>query len=173
MTFYHGNRDFYISDKLAETYGFRLVKDYSIENICGRRVLMCHGDMLCANDANYHRARRVVRSPIVRFVLTRIPAALVGKLARLYRWWSKRAVSAKSAHVLGIDTETVRRHFAFGADVIVAGHTHNGSKREIRDPRAAESYLHPRRFRDRRRVHGVRSRGIRGEEHRRRRIRPA
>jgi UDP-2,3-diacylglucosamine hydrolase len=139
VTFFHGNRDFYIDDRMAETYGFRLVKDFSIENVCGRRVLMCHGDMLCANDKNYHRMRVIVRSPAVRFILTRVPAAIALKLARMYRWWSKRAVSGKSQHVLGVDANAVKAHLAHGADVVVAGHTHNSSRYEIETPEGTKT----------------------------------
>jgi len=134
VTFYRGNRDCYITGAIAREHGFRLVDDYSIESICGLRVLLCHGDKLCANDKNYHRASAIVRNPLIRFILTRLPVSLARELALFYRRWSVRAIASKSRHVLGIDDDAVRAHFALGADAIVAGHTHCGGRREVDTP---------------------------------------
>jgi UDP-2,3-diacylglucosamine hydrolase len=134
VTFYRGNRDCYITGAIAHQYGFRLVDDYSIENICGAKVLLCHGDKLCANDKNYHRASAIIRNPLVRFILTSMPISLARQLALFYRRWSVRAIASKSTHVLGIDDDAVRRLFALGADVIIAGHTHCSGRREVDTP---------------------------------------
>lgn len=124
VTFYHGNRDFYLDSEIAHRYGFSLVRDYSIEIILGRRVLLCHGDALCVNDASYHRMRAFLRHPVVEKVIRAFPAFLARAMARLYRAHSKRVVPAKSQSVLGPDEKAVREHFALGADMIVCGHTH-------------------------------------------------
>jgi len=124
VAFFHGNRDFYVDAKLAQAHGFRLVPDYAVETICGRRVLLCHGDMLCTNDASYHRVRAILRHPLTRAVLTRLPSTVALRLARAFRRHSAMTVSSKSQWVLGIDEGTLGRYFAKGADIIVCGHTH-------------------------------------------------
>ena len=114
----------YLDEEIASRHGFGLVRDYSIETICGRRVLLCHGDALCVNDASYHRMRAFLRHPIVEKAIRAFPAFLARAMARLYRAHSKRVVPAKSQSVLGLDEEAVREHFALGVDMIVCGHTH-------------------------------------------------
>ncbi len=124
VTFFHGNRDFYMDEGTAAAYGFTLVRDSSVEEICGKKVFMCHGDMLCRNDKNYHRMRAVLRNPLTEAVFTRLPAFVAERLARLARRESKRAVGAKTQWVLGIDDREVLAKLGEGADVVVCGHTH-------------------------------------------------
>ena len=124
VTFYHGNRDFYLQEETAKCFGVRLVRDFSIEEICGRRVLLCHGDSLCVNDLSYHKMKRILRHPLVEQVATLLPAFLINRLARLLRVHSRRVVSGKSQRVLGIDEAALRRRFSEGVDIIVCGHTH-------------------------------------------------
>ncbi|MHC4712736.1 MAG: UDP-2,3-diacylglucosamine diphosphatase [Planctomycetota bacterium] len=124
VTFYHGNRDFYLDEDIARRYGFTLVRDRSIEMICGRRVLLCHGDMLCVNDASYYVMRTFLRHPVTERVMRRTPALLTRAMARLYRAHSKRVVASKSREAFARDAKAVLEHFALGADVIVCGHTH-------------------------------------------------
>ena len=44
-------------------------------DLYGRRVLLMHGDTLCIDDHAYQRLRRIVRNPLVQFVLRRLSAA--------------------------------------------------------------------------------------------------
>ena len=134
VTFYHGNRDFYIDDALARDCGFRLVPDSSVETVSGRRVLLCHGDMLCANDVRYHRMKAVLRNPVTRAVITRLPASAGRFLAQLSRKASRREVAAKPQWVLGIDDAAVLDAFSAGADAVVCGHTHREGRREFPTP---------------------------------------
>ncbi len=124
VTFYHGNRDFYLDEDIARRFGFRLVRDRSIEMICGRRVLLCHGDMLCVNDVSYHVMRKFLRHPATERVMRRLPAFLTRAMARLYRAHSKRVVASKSRKAFERDTGAILEHFTVGADAIVCGHTH-------------------------------------------------
>ncbi len=134
VVYYHGNRDFYMDEKTAGSYGFRVVRDYSIENICGQRVLLCHGDMLCTNDISYHRARRVFRHPATERFARALPPFVARSLAKIYRFHSKRSVPAKARWVIGIEKDAVLRHFALGADTIICGHTHREGTVEFDTP---------------------------------------
>ena len=134
VAFYHGNRDFYVDEKLAARYGFLLVRDCSTETICGRRVTLCHGDMLCTNDVRYHLMRALLRNPVVAGVLTRLPAAFAMRLARGMRRRSARAVRSKAQWVVGINDDAVREEFRKGADVVVCGHTHKEGRRLFDTP---------------------------------------
>ncbi len=141
VTFYHGNRDFYIDEELARRFSFKLVRDYSIEEICGRKMLLCHGDMLCTNDVRYHRMRAFLRHPATERLLRHLPSLLARIAARRFRAHSKRVVAAKPQWVLGINDEAVAEHFALGADTIVCGHTHSEGTRVYQTSRGpAELY---------------------------------
>jgi len=131
VTFYHGNRDFYVDEDLARRFRFRLVKDDSIEQVCGQRVLLSHGDTLCTNDIKYQYMRAVLRCRLTAAVAKRLPVWAAERLARGFRRQSKREVAAKSQLVLGVDDEAVERSFARGADVIVIGHTHREGTRRF------------------------------------------
>jgi UDP-2,3-diacylglucosamine hydrolase len=134
VTFYHGNRDFYLGERTARRWGVRVVEDFSLEEICGRRVLLCHGDSLCINDLNYHRAKRILRHPLTRRIVRLLPAFVARSLARLYRAHSKRTVTKKARWVLGIDDEAVMDGFRRGADVVICGHTHTEGRRTFKTP---------------------------------------
>ena len=134
VSFFHGNRDFYIDDFLAREYGFRVFDDCCIESISGRRALLCHGDMLCSNDVRYHCMRRLIRRPLTRRVSAALPAAAGECVARAFRRYSGRATAAKSQWVLGIEDKAVLEHFAKGADVIVCGHVHQEATRAFSTP---------------------------------------
>jgi len=134
VTFYHGNRDFYLHEDTARRYGFRLVREYSIEEVCGRRMLLCHGDMLCTNDISYHRARRFLRHPATERFVRSLPPPAALTLAMMYRFCSKLIVPAKTRWVVGIERKAAERHFALGADTIICGHTHSEERLGIDTP---------------------------------------
>jgi len=134
VTFYHGNRDFYFDEETAERFGLRLVRDWSMEQIAGRKVLLCHGDMLCTNDLSYHRMRAILRHPAGIRVFRSLPAGAARSLAQLYRTYSKHTAGRKARWVIGIEPEAVLAHFARGADTIVCGHTHSEGKTEFETP---------------------------------------
>lgn len=131
VTVFHGNRDFYLDAGIAGRFGFRLVAQSATETLCGRKALLCHGDMLCTNDVSYHRMRAVLESPAVEWLVTHSPTALARAMARFSRRRSKLAVTGKTQRVLGINEGALRASFAGGADVIVCGHTHVESTRTV------------------------------------------
>lgn len=139
VTFYHGNRDFYLHEETARRFRMRLVRDFSIEEICRRRVLMCHGDELCVNDLSYHKMKRVLRHPLVERAARLLPAFLVKRFAHLLRVHSRRVVSGKSQRVLGIDEAALRRHFSQGVDAIICGHTHIEGRASYETPDGART----------------------------------
>jgi len=132
VSFYKGNRDFYVNADLAEKYRFRLVSDYSIEQVCGRRLLLCHGDGLCVNDRSYHRMKAILRHPVTETIVQNLPSPVARTLALLYRAQSRRGVPSKPGWVVGINDDEVLRRFRLGADAVVCGHTHEERRRTFR-----------------------------------------
>ena len=58
--FVHGNRDFLIGQKFAQTCGLHLLGDYEVVNLYGQPTLICHCDTLCIDDVNYQAFRKKV-----------------------------------------------------------------------------------------------------------------
>src|SRR5690606_36333436 len=87
--FIHGNRDFLISERFSRETGVQLLADGTQVELYGRRVLLMHGDTLCTDDAAYQRLRRIVRNPVVQFVLRRLSLKQRQKLAERMRAGSK------------------------------------------------------------------------------------
>ena len=62
-----------------------------------------HGDTLCIDDPDYQRLRRIVRNPLVQFVLRRLTLQQRQKLAERMRAGSK-------AHIASMDKAAPSHH---------------------------------------------------------------
>lgn len=124
----HGNRDFLIGRKFCEATGVRLLEDGSIVTLYGRRVLLMHGDTLCTDDHSYQRLRRIVRNPLIQFILRRLTLRQRQRLAERMRAGSKAHIESmdKAApYIMDVNPEEVVRTFQrYGVDCLVHGHTH-------------------------------------------------
>lgn len=79
--FMHGNRDFLIKEQFVKRTGCVLIEDPFLVEIYNKRLLLAHGDTLCTQDLSYQRFRRVVRSPLFKWLFLRIPFSLRKKIA--------------------------------------------------------------------------------------------
>lgn len=61
--FMHGNRDFLLGPKFAQTCGMTLLTDPTVLQFGGERWLLSHGDALCLDDTEYMQFRAEVRTP--------------------------------------------------------------------------------------------------------------
>jgi UDP-2,3-diacylglucosamine hydrolase len=126
--FIHGNRDFLIGRRFAKETGVKLLPDGTLIELYGQRVLLMHGDTLCIDDPDYQRLRRIVRNPIVQFVLRRLSLGRRQKLAARMRAGSKKHIESKdrtAPQIMDVNQGAVRRTFEQEhADAIVHGHTH-------------------------------------------------
>ena len=59
----HGNRDFLLAERFAETSCATLLPDPTLIDLYGRPTLLTHGDALCTADVAYQAFRRQVREP--------------------------------------------------------------------------------------------------------------
>lgn len=131
----HGNRDFLIGKRFCKETGAKLLHDGTIVDVYGKRVLLMHGDTLCIDDHSYQRLRRIVRNPLVQFVMRRLTLKQRQDLAERMRAGSKAHISAmdKSApQIMDVNQDEVRRTFErYGVDYIVHGHTHRPAVHEV------------------------------------------
>lgn len=134
--FIHGNRDFLIGRRFSAETGAKLLPDGTLIELHGRRVLLMHGDTLCIDDPSYQRLRRIVRNPLVQFVLRRLSLGQRQKLAARMRAGSKAHIESmdKAApQIMDVNQQEVVRTFQEEqADFIVHGHTHRPAIHEVR-----------------------------------------
>lgn len=124
----HGNRDFLLGARFCADSGAQLIDDGTIVDVYGRRVLLLHGDTLCIDDHAYQRLRRIVRNPVVKFVLRNLSLRQRQRIAERMRAGSKAHIDAmdKAApDIMDVNAEAVVQTFrAYGVDCMIHGHTH-------------------------------------------------
>jgi UDP-2,3-diacylglucosamine hydrolase len=134
--FIHGNRDFLIGRRFAAETGATLLPDPTLIQLYGQRVLLMHGDTLCIDDPHYQRLRRIVRNPLVQFILRRLTLPQRLKLAARMREGSKAHIASmdKAApQIMDVNQAEVRRTFEHQrVDYIVHGHTHRPAIHKVR-----------------------------------------
>jgi UDP-2,3-diacylglucosamine hydrolase len=131
----HGNRDFLIGERFCRETGVKLLKDGTIVDLYGKRVLLMHGDTLCTDDHAYQRLRRIVRNPLVQFVMRRLTLGQRERLAERMRAGSKAHIATMDAtrpQIMDVNAQAVRDTFAsYGVDYMIHGHTHRPAVHEV------------------------------------------
>jgi UDP-2,3-diacylglucosamine hydrolase len=131
----HGNRDFLIGKRFCRETGMELLEDGTVIDLYGRRVLLMHGDLLCIDDHAYQRLRRIVRNPLVQFVLRRLTLRQRQRLAERMREGSKEHIASMdiaAPAIMDVNQDEVRRTFArYSVDCIIHGHTHRPAVHEL------------------------------------------
>lgn len=121
----HGNRDFLIGRAFCREAGCTLLKDPSVINVHGERLLLMHGDSLCTADHAYMRMRRLLRNPLSRLILRHLPLAKRQQLARKLRNESRTQTRMKAAEITDVTPAEVervmRQHKVY---TLIHGHTH-------------------------------------------------
>jgi UDP-2,3-diacylglucosamine hydrolase len=121
----HGNRDFLIGERFCRETGAQLIADGTVAEIHGERVLLLHGDVLCTDDVSYQRLRRIVRNPVVQWILGHTSLARRRALAQRMREGSRMHVGSTEARIMDVNAEAVAEAFrASKARTMIHGHTH-------------------------------------------------
>jgi UDP-2,3-diacylglucosamine hydrolase len=124
----HGNRDFLMGSRFCRETGSRLIHDGTVITIDGRKVLLMHGDTLCTDDHAYQRLRRIVRNPLVQWILRSLSLSQRQRLAARMRAGSKAHIEAADRsmpYVMDVNASAVADAFRrYGVDCLIHGHTH-------------------------------------------------
>jgi UDP-2,3-diacylglucosamine hydrolase len=125
----HGNRDFLIGKRFSANTGCTLLSDPTVIDLYGRRALLTHGDMLCTDDRDYQRARRLLRNPVVKGIFGCLSLTQRQRLGARIRAKSQAHIgnlmSASMQHIMDVNDTAVRQAFsAHGVDLLIHGHTH-------------------------------------------------
>jgi UDP-2,3-diacylglucosamine hydrolase len=121
----HGNRDFLLGERFCRDTGCTLIDDGTIVDLDGERVLLMHGDLLCTDDHDYQRLRRIVRNPLVRWILPRLSLDRRQRLAARLRAGSREHTGTAAPEIMDVNEEAVRDAFRrSGVRTLIHGHTH-------------------------------------------------
>ncbi|HWJ04526.1 MAG TPA: UDP-2,3-diacylglucosamine diphosphatase [Steroidobacteraceae bacterium] len=130
--FIHGNRDFLVGPRFAAESGCTLLADGTIVDLHGERVLLMHGDVLCTADTSYQRLRRILRNPLVSFIVRHLPLAARRRLGRKLRAGSRMHVGATAAEIMDVTPAAVAATMrAAQVRTLVHGHTHRPAIHEF------------------------------------------
>jgi UDP-2,3-diacylglucosamine hydrolase len=130
ITLLHGNRDFMLDQRFGHRAGCRVVPGGLLINLGGVPGLLLHGDELCQRDLPYQRAKRLLRHPITRFVLRRLPLGLAMRLARRARARSARVIASGDQTRFDPTAAALREVFAgeVAVHTLVFGHIHRPAR---------------------------------------------
>lgn len=121
----HGNRDFLIGRDFCHRSGCTLLKDPTLLQLNGERVLLMHGDSLCTDDVDYIRMRRWLRNPLSLFLLRHLPLKTRHRIGRKLRNESRERTRYKASDITDVNTleveRVVRKHRVAS---LIHGHTH-------------------------------------------------
>ena len=124
--FMHGNRDFLVGDDFAKAAGLTLLKDPTLVNLYGKRVLLSHGDGLCTDDIAYQAFRLQVRDINWQKEFTSQPLAARKAYIQHLRVKSEQEKSTKSMEIMDVNADAVAamlRQFDY-PELLIHGHTH-------------------------------------------------
>ena len=127
VTVLHGNRDFFLGDVFPVGANVTMRRDPFTITLGGRRVYLCHGDLLLSRDKAYRFIRGMFHNRWICAANAMLPAAISYYCASGLRHHSERAVKRKirtAPGTLAVMPEAVTAIFERGIDVIVSGHVH-------------------------------------------------
>lgn len=125
----HGNRDFMLGARFAQATGAMLLPEQLTLDLAGTRTLVCHGDELCTDDADYIAYRTRMRDPETQARLLRLPYFA----RRAIAWWLRRKSrdekALKADTIMDVNADAVADAFrAHGAQRMIHGHTHRPAR---------------------------------------------
>ena len=122
--FLAGNRDFAVGKHFLARCGLHLIKDNHILHNAQQRLLLQHGDLLCWQDKQYLRLRRLLRNPITLNILRRLPLRFRLSLATSLRNKSKSSMQYKAAKSMDACQAAVDYYCKISMQPLLHGHTH-------------------------------------------------
>jgi UDP-2,3-diacylglucosamine hydrolase len=123
--FMHGNRDFMVGKGFANETGVKILNDPCKVTMYGRSTLLSHGDILCIDDVQYQRVRKMVRDPDWQANMRAKPLKERLRIAQEARRQSMEQTINKSLEITDVNQDEVERVIKeHNVDVLLHGHTH-------------------------------------------------
>lgn len=115
----HGNRDFALRQGLCDVFGGVLVN----EPYVWQGIRLEHGDRLCTDDKAYQRYRRIIRNPLIGWLLLKQPLSKRRQLAQNIKAKSHTQKEQKTATIMDANTKAVAKALRH-TTILLHGHTH-------------------------------------------------
>ncbi len=132
LTYFHGNRDFFMGRWLTRRMGAETVRGGKTVSLDGRSAYLAHGETLCTADQLQRFVRWLVQSPVLTAVFHLLPRELKYGASRVYRDISTRVRPRGPAVRHGINRAALNRLIRRGVEVVICGHVHAASERVLR-----------------------------------------
>lgn len=119
-----GNHDFLISATFCQHLGVMPLADPTAIQHGDHTWLMTHGDLLCTDDHNYQKLRKLLRSRVFQYCFVRAPMSLKTGFAKKLKNSSNKANAQRPKHcqpVMQTGLSMCQRH---QAHAIIHGHIH-------------------------------------------------
>ncbi|TXR53549.1 UDP-2,3-diacylglucosamine diphosphatase [Reinekea thalattae] len=119
-----GNRDFALGEHYCKLCSMSWLEDGTLATIDGLKVYLSHGDLFCTDDKSYQRFRKIIRHPVVLFLLRRSPKAYRKNLAAKLRAKSKQKYQQNPTFIDVTNSAISHTFKQSQCDLIIHGHTH-------------------------------------------------
>jgi UDP-2,3-diacylglucosamine hydrolase len=124
--FMRGNRDFLIGKKFLTATGCKLLKDPTRIDLYGTPVVLTHGDLLCTQDKQYQRTRKLARNRFLQYLFLLCPLNKRFEIARKYRLKSQRMTRLKTKITMDVTQNAINKMMIKKkAYTLIHGHTHH------------------------------------------------
>ena len=132
VLFMHGNRDFLIGPDFASSAGMKILTDPVVEEMFGNPVLLMHGDLLCTEDIDYQKFRKVSRDIKWQKEFLSKPLAERRIIAQNLRGASKEATGKKKEEIMDVsEFEVIKIIQESSVSLLIHGHTHRPNSHSI------------------------------------------
>ena len=132
VLFMHGNRDFLIGPDFASSAGMKILTDPVVEEMFGDPVLLMHGDLLCTEDIDYQKFRKVSRDIKWQKEFLSKPLAERRIIAQNLRGASKEATGKKKEEIMDVsECEVIKIIQESSVNLLIHGHTHRPNSHSI------------------------------------------
>lgn len=124
--FMRGNRDFLIRKRFAKETGVTLLKEPSVINLYGQRILLLHGDSLCTLDQKHQKSRKIMHNTFYQTaVLHLLPLKLRRYYGNRFRSASAERKSNMADNIMDVTFEEVVSVLSNNqTKIVIHGHTH-------------------------------------------------
>ena len=121
----HGNRDFLVTKSICKDLKINLLDDPTVIEIDNVKILLLHGDTLCADDHEYQNFRSMVRSSDWQKEMLSKSLEERLTIANSLREKSIEANRLKGEEIMDVNTTEVMNIIEkYKPNVIIHGHTH-------------------------------------------------
>jgi len=126
LLFFEGNHDFHLGNYFRAAFNAEVFPEKAELTIDGKRLFICHGDLINRADYGYLTLRFIFRNPLTRLLAkilpTSVPAFIAKKLGKRSKEKHK-ATEAKWDYKLLVRKFAAAR-FEAGFDIVVTAHYH-------------------------------------------------